>query len=206
MKELIKKDLRMNKGFIIIASIFPYQAFQILSETGWDAYLLFSYNITLIVGILTMLSMDEQKTINTKTLFLSLPINRNDLIKSKYLVYGALSLIWSIVLYFTTVIVKILPRFEYVTIGLDVIIFSTSIALIFLAIILPILCRLDSGYFLSMIGFIFLGFLLHLKIRVLIIGIGTNINYEFIHIILPIVAIIAYILSYKMSKVSFDKR
>lgn len=203
MKELIKKELLMNRDLIGIVLVFPLLSYRLLTDELM--YLMFSYYSTFFIGVTIIGIVRQGQNIKTEILFLSLPIGRDDLLKSKYLAYGLIGLIFNILLYLISLIVMMFPRFQHIHLGIDVIIISTSITVITLAILIPILYRLKKRYISLTIAFLFLVFITR-DILSLYLSNIKNINYGLVCIILLSLAVISYTLSFMISNKSFNRR
>ena len=208
MKQLIKKELLMNKEILVLVLIFPLFSHIVLRlyPNREFMYIMFSYFSVFLMGINIIANMRQQKNIKTEALFLSLPINREDFVKSLYISYGLLTLIFNIAFYLITFIVMLFPRFHLVSMGFDIIIISTSVTLIALAIMIPILYKWKKGYFLLTMAFVVLVIFLRDSLELSIRNKVIDINYVLLITSLLIVAMVSYVLSYDISKNSFNKR
>lgn len=209
MKNLVKKEFIVNRSVLLISLMLPLISFVLVfNDYKLKSYIEFSYFIALI-SILTVNSVIADKmSKGTDILFVSLPINREDIIKSKYIVYGLFPLTYSTILYFFYAIIKWPFSFNLESINFDIVIISSSISLITLAFIIPILLRWSQRF--PIIGMLFT--------MLLILGnmpftqwlknvdLDFRINYQVTSIVIFVIAILSYLVSMKLSIHIFRKQ
>lgn len=207
MKDLIKRELYINKDLTGLALVLPIVLILLLREStnSQDLYALFTHYSVFMIGISIIEAMRHHNN-ETEILFLSLPIERDDFLKIKYLVYGTLTLLLNMVMYFAISISSLFPRFQHIELRFDMAIFSMAITLIILAILIPILYKVKERYILFHIIIVIFVFVLRDVIRGIIIYKQGDINFGLVSTILLVISIISYILSFKMSKNSLNGR
>ena len=207
MLKLIKKEFQTNTGLIGTALLFPFLTLQTM-RYDWFLeyyYALFSYYSVFMIG-LALIGAMKQHNINTENLFLSLPIDKGDLIKSKYISYAILSLIFNIILYIAISIAISYPRFKHIELNLNMIIFSTAITIIALSIIIPLLYRIKRRHGIFSLVFVILAFTMRDIIGAIIIYYQGNIDFSFASVVLLAIASIFYGFSFCLSKGSLKRR
>lgn len=211
MRALIKKEIIVNKNYIFIILIMPLFSFVFENENKALAYMIFSAWITYMSIAVIMNQMSTKEGDKIDTLYLSLPIDREAMVKSKYLIYSLFPLIASIYLYFYIVFIQWPFDIHVQNIGFDVIIIATSIALIIMGVLIPLFYQWLK--YLQIIFSLFhiliyvpiwfpdrfSGFVINQDVR-------FDINYGGVSILLPIVAITVYLLSMKISTRILKKR
>lgn len=206
MKNIIKKEIMMNNYTVMgILLLSPFLSYMILSIDSLEAYLLFTHYTAFLTGATIVTIMRQQKNIRTEYLFLSMPINRGDLLKGKYLSYILIPLVCGIVLYLVTLFGVVIHDFEGINVDIDVILFAFSISLIALAIMVPILYKWKKGYIIMSIVFFFIFLTIKDILVILVMTLAKDISL-LANLTLLILALLIYVLSYKYSKISFEKR
>lgn len=209
MKKLIKKELMITKGYLlgalllpILGIVFPILGIKFSLLEKAETYMFFSFmiSITTLMSILDI--MGEERKAKMDSLFLSLPINRDDIVKSKYIAYALGPILYSAALYISTSILNILFKIESINIGIDFIFIAGSISLIAVAILIPILFKWNSRYRIaylvihfSYIAIIFFGTSMLFNYKLVV-----NLNFESISMVLFIIAIVIYLISYTFSQ------
>lgn len=208
MIKLIRKEIMFMRGWLVVVFAFPILTVYIIFLEKSETYIFLSLLIcvTTIMSILSI--MGQERTTKLDSFMLSLPINRNDIVKSKYVVYGLLPVIYSTSLYFSLTITSHVFKLEDINIGIDFILLAGSISLITVAIVMPILFKgnrkYKTGY--RIINFLYLAIILfgtsissYLDILVL------NLNFELLGIVLSVIAIVVYLISHKVSQKLYGK-
>ena len=148
MLNLIKKELIITRihqilGIILIFTLGPL----LLSINDKTAYLMFTFLNLLIVIMICNTEMLLEIMKRSDIIMTSLPLRRDNIIKSKYIIYGLYPFISSIILY---LVVKLSERnsiFGEISkaignmengIGPDVLVFSLIICLIYISISMPL--------------------------------------------------------------------
>lgn len=146
MKELVKKEIKLTKDYLLAVVVFPILGSMFLGFDKDKTYMLFSFMISILIIMPILNIMGEERKEKMDLLFLSLPVSRNNVVKSKYLVYGLLPIIYSVLFYLSTHIANLHFRTEDINIGFDFVLLSASISLIIVAIMIPILLRWNGKY------------------------------------------------------------
>ena len=146
MIKLIRKEIMFMRGWLVVVFAFPILTVYIIFLEKSETYIFLSLLIcvTTIMSILSI--MGQERTTKLDSFMLSLPINRNDIVKSKYVVYGLLPVIYSTSLYFSLTITSHVFKLEDINIGIDFILLAGSISLITVAIVMPILFKGNRKY------------------------------------------------------------
>ena len=209
MKKLIKSELLVNKYFFLINLLLPFFLIPIvIGESKTGLYITFTINI-LIISIHPVNSIIREKSRNNiDVLYLSLPVYREYIIKSRYMVYSIFPLVSSILLYLLIVI----TQWEFLSyhrqiIAFDIVAISISITLIILSFIIPLAIKegkiigvIDIViYFLPLIGFAIIKYYNIDYARI-------NLPYGYKSLIVLIVAIVVYLSSMKISNSIFKKQ
>ena len=215
MKELVKKELRINWYSIFFILFLPILSLLVQSEDKIRAYLYFSIYVTYLTIAVVALQIMAQENANVVLLFLSLPINRFDIVKSKYLNYSLSHLIASIYFYVYIKYINSIFVLDVENIAFDVVIVSSSIALIVLGLLIPLLYkwskRLNIIFVLMhilwyLIVFLPIWFPEYFPRFVIDSDAPIDMNFELMRLFLPIIAIIIYSISSKISTKILMKR
>lgn len=173
MLDLIKKELIVTRTYVIlgIVIIFISGPLILLSVNDIGAYLMFIFLNLLIVIMTCNTEMILEIMEKPDMVMASLPLKRDNIVKSKYIVYGLYPFLSSIVLYLVT---KFYEKNSFLGeisrglghmekgIGVDVIMFSFAICLIYISISIPLHYLLGEnskiiGYVLFVLFFIISG-------------------------------------------------
>ena len=145
MIRLIKKDINVMARYLLLAITFPIWAYIIASLDKPNAYFAFILQIMFLSYGTIDSSIRDDKMSNSNMLFNSFPINRKEAIKSKYIVYGLVSLLYSLIFYISVLGVRENSNsiqsyfFTGVKLGFDIIILAISFTLIVFSIVIPLL-------------------------------------------------------------------
>ena len=155
---------------------------------------------------LSLIGSTRQHNINTEALFLSLPINRDDILKGRYMAYGILTFMFNALLYIAISIATIFLRFQYIELDLNIILFSSAITLLVLAILIPILYKVKKRHVIFSFGLVILSSTIRDVIEGVVVYRQGDIDYNMISIIFLIIAAISYVLSFYLNKGSIKRR
>ena len=207
MIKLLKREFQINIDLIGLALVFPFLTLWNMRYDWFSEYYyaIFSYYSLFMIGLAIIGAMKEHN-IGTEALFLSLPIHKDDLLKSRYIAYAILSLLFNILLYIAISIATTYPQFEHIELNLNMIVFSTLITIIVLAILIPLLYRIKRRHGIFIFGYIMFTFTMRDIIGAIIIYRQGDIDFTFANIILLIIAAIAYGLSFYLNKLSINRR
>lgn len=143
MIRLIKKDINVMARYLLISITFPILAFMIASLDRTSAYFAFILHIMYFSYSTIDGSIRDDKKANSNILFSSLPINKNDTIKSKYIVYGFVPLLYSLIFYISVLGVRENSNsiqsyfFTDAKLGFDLVALSIAISLITFSLLIP---------------------------------------------------------------------
>ena len=207
MIKLLKREFQINIDLIGLALVFPFLTLWNMRYDWFSEYYyaIFSYYSVFMIGLALIGTMKEHN-ISTEALFHSLPIHKDDLLKSRYIAYAILSLLFNILLYIAISIATTYPQFEHIELNLNMIVFSTLITIIVLAILIPLLYRIKRRHGIFIFGYIMFTFTMRDIIGAIIIYRQGDIDFTFANIILLIIAAIAYGLSFYLNKLSINRR
>lgn len=207
MKELVRKELIVNRKYLYMLLLLPTYSLMMLFVEGVD-----KRNIGFILAIAFVSYMAISNAIeaegkkSTHILYLSLPIYKEDIVKSRYLVYGLFPFFCTLALYIFTQILNFNAPSDDISIGLEIIIIAISISIMIQAIAIPLYYwknKTSIVVLLVVAGIFLLGqFRVTDYERDLILAI----DYGVISIILAISAIAFYSISLKISTKILKKR
>lgn len=203
MKELIRKEITLTKGYLLVVLLFPILSAMFLFFEKDETYILFSFMISTVTTMAILNIMGEERSAKMDSLFLSLPVIRDNVVKSKYLVYGLLPIIYSVLLYVSTYIANLYLKTEDININVDFVLLSSSISLIIVAIIIPILFKWNSKYKVAYM-------VIHLLFASSSIIFNydlfrVDLNFQLLSMVLFIISIVVYLVSYRVSKRLYRK-
>lgn len=207
MRELVRKEIIVNRNYIFYGLLLPLFTIMVtIFDEKLQSYIMFSYAVTGL-SLATIVSLTENKNrTGTDVLFLSLSIDRDNIIKSKYLVYSIFPFIFSMVLYIFTVVLKWPFSFQANKLGFDVVIIATAMSIIFLAFFIPMTLKLTKATPI-------LGTLLYVlfiwssySLPKLVFNLDSSINFGLTTIVLSLFAIVVYLMSLKISTRILKKR
>lgn len=209
MKELIRSELLVNKYFFLINLLLPLFLIPIVISPSKDGLYIIFILCMVIFSIFPVTSIiGEKSRSNINILYLSLPVYREYIIKSRYIVYSILPLVSSILLY---LLIAITPweflSYQRQVIDFDIVIISTSIIIIILSFIIPLIIKNSKAihvvdivaYFLPFIGFRIIQYFNIDYIQI-------NILYGYKSLILLVAASAIYLISMKISNSIFKKQ
>lgn len=207
MIKLLKREFQINIGLIGLALVFPFLTLLTMRYDWFSEYYyaLFSYYSLFMIGLAIIGAMKEHN-VSTEALFLSLPIHKDDLLKSRYIAYAILSLIFNILLYIAISIATRYPQFEHIDLNVNMIVFSTLTTIIVLSILMPLLYRIKKRHGIFTFAYIMFTFTIRDIIGAIIIYRQGDIDFTFVNIILLVIAAIAYGLSFYLNKLSINRR
>lgn len=173
MLNLIKKELIITKTYVILGIIIIFISGPLILLSGNDigAYFMFIFLNLLIVIMTYNTEMILEIMQKPDMVMASLPLKRDNIVKSKYIVYGIYPFVSSIALYLVTEfyeknsflgeISKAIGNMDK-GIGPEVIMFSLAICLIYISISIPLHYLLGEnskiiGYVLFVLFFIISG-------------------------------------------------
>ena len=200
MRKLLRKEFIVNRNSLFITLLVPlFSIIVIINDNKLQSYIMFSYAISSLTIITVATIIEDKRSKGTDILFLSLPVNRDDLVKSKYIIYSLFPLIFSITLYIFVAILNWPFNFQYTNLSFDVVIISTSITLIILGFVIPIMFKWSRKRPIMGSLFYILFLLGNYNLPKLVLDLDLSINFGLTSIILSIFAIIAYLVSMKVS-------
>lgn len=207
MKELIKKELIVYKYYFLIALLVIPTAYftDLIDEKAFSYYFIsFASSVFSIIIIVNTVIMPKED--HTEKLFLSLPLDRGHVIKSKYFVYSLYPALFSLIHFITYIFINF-PSLRHANINFDMVIIPISFSLIMIGIMVPIKYIWTRKY--RIIGFIFYMFIImgqftwqkwiEAYIPHISIFYGSN------SLILLFIAIIIYLISMKISEIGYKK-
>lgn len=203
MRELIKKEFILTRGYLLAVLVFPILGSTFLIFDKDKTYMFSSFIISTITFMSILNIIGEERKEKIDTLFLSLPVSRDNLVRSKYLVYGLLPIIYSLLLYLSSYIANLYIKTENIKIGVDFVLLAVSISLIILAVMIPILLKWNSKYktVYMLIHILFSGSALIFNYDFL----SVNLNFQLLSMVLFIISIPVYLVSYRISKKLYRK-
>ena len=207
MKELIKKELIVYKYYFLIALIFiPIAYFPDLIDDKAFSYYFISFASSIFSIIIIVNSVILPREDHVEKLFLSLPLDRGHIIKSKYLVYSLYPILFSLIHFITYIFINF-PSLRYANVNFDMVIIPVSFSLIVMGVMLPIKYIWTKKF--RIIGFLFYMFIIMGRFTwekwigdyISYIGIFYGLN----SLILLFIAITIYLLSMKISEFGYRK-
>lgn len=215
MKKLIKKEVAMNGYIIFSILMLPIFSLVIPYENKAMSYISFSFFVAFlsVYVIANIISYEKNEVLDR--MFLSLPVDREDLVKSKYIVYSIFPLLASAYLYFYMEFIRWPFVYNYENIDIDVIIFSTAISLILMGLLIPLFFLLTKRIHLvffvlhtALLANIFFPrwFPEHFTFRVIDTSLDISINFALANLLLALLAIIINLISIKLSRIIIEKR
>lgn len=207
MKELVRKEIIVNRNYVFYGLLLPLFTIMVtVIEEKLQVYIMFSYAVALVsLTTIWVITVDKNRK-DTDKFFLSLAIDRDNIIKSKYLVYSIFPLIFSLILYVFAAILKWPFSFQPNKLDFDVVIIATAVSIIFLAFFIPIRLKKSKGIPIFDILLYILFIWSTYNLPSLVFELNSSINFEFLTIALSIVAIIFYFISLKISTKILKKR
>lgn len=207
MKELVKKEIIVNRNYLFYGLLFPLFTIMLTAfEEKSQAYIMFSYSVALVSLTTIWVIIEDKNRKDTEKFFLSLAIDRDKIIKSKYLVYAIFPLVFSLTLYVFTAILKWPFSFRTNILDFDVVIIATAMSIIFLAFFIPIKFKATKGIPILDILFYILFIWSAYNLPSLVFESESSINFGLLTIVISILAIIFYFISLKISTKILKKR
>ena len=202
MIKLIKKDINIMARYLLIVLTFPIWASLIASLDRPSAYFTFILQIMFLSYATIDSSIRDDKKANSHMLFRSFPINRKEAIKSKYIVYVLVPLLYSLIFYISVLGVREYSNsiqsyfFTDVKLGFDLVVLAISVTVIVFSILIPLLNKGGNSRIIMWIvfGAIYLSGVRSIGFLILD-GIFNPITW----IILLIISIVSYLVSFKVT-------
>lgn len=225
MISLIKKDIRMVRGLLILftVAILLTAPWLLLSKNDIGFYIFFIFeNLLITIVICNTETMIENKS-KTDIFMTSLPIERKDLVKSKYISFGIYPVIFNLIHYLVIIFAKrysflgelgdALGNLQY-EINPGIIFISSAICLIYIGIYIPLQYYLEEKskiieYILILLLFLIPELLDKLSgntANISIVEYVFSMGVGLIALIFILIASIIYYISYKISVLVYNKR
>lgn len=201
MRALVRKELSVNKVGLIVAFIFPFYLFAIMpTNNKIQLYTVFSIAIIIATIFIILSIFGDTYSKATEILFLSLPIDRRYVIKSKYLVNALFPLTFSVILYLVILLIKWeIFSSQRGFMNFDIVLISSAVGLIVSAFLIPPLIKWKKLTKVLSVSSIIMNsgiFYFALYIR----DFELKISYGILSTGLLIIAIVLYVLSMKLSE------